>query len=275
MTIATRNRFIRLATLCAIAFLLMSAISVVLTVMHRSLPATPPGNRPIPLLDGWILTRYSPLASICAIAVFPALALAGLGYIMFAFEKTQTVEITFFAAAVFALSIESVRLFIPLYELWINAGFFAVTISRVVFFCRIFALLALLASGLFANTQTIQQIGPSIFLLAFFSFSLANSIPINSAGMESNFLVSAGYSAVLDLFFMLIGLLSTLSYLILGLTRGVKEYRAGALGILVLLVGYTLLLSCDSWVFLVAGTLLCANGAWLYLDRMHRYYLWQ
>lgn len=275
MTIATRNRFIRLATLCALAFLLMSAASVVLTVMHRSLPATPPGNRPIPTLDGFFLTPYSSLASICAIAIFPALALVGLGYILFAFEKTQTVEITFFAAAVFSLSIESFRLFIPLYELWLNAGFFTVAISRAVFFCRIFALLTLLASGLFANTQTIQQLGPSIFLLAFFSFSLANAIPINSAGLESNFLVAAGYSDILDLFFMMIGLLSTLSYLILGVTRGVGEYRAGAFGILVLLCGYTLLMACDSWLFLVAGTILCAYGAWIYLDRMHRYYLWQ
>lgn len=275
MTIASRNRFIRLATALALTLTIACIVGLILVAIRKSLPETTPGIRPFPFPDDFRIGKYSPVASIVSIGLFPLFALIGLGYVLFAFEKTQTVEITFFAACLFALSLEGFRILIPLYQLGTNSSFMAVTISRLTLFSRIFTILALLASGIFATGHTGQQLGSSLFLLAFFSFFLANAIPVNSSNMTSNFLISPGYAEMIYAFLAIIGTLAVLSYYIPGATKGNPEYRQAAGGIVLYLVGYTLLTMCDSWLFLSVGGALSMCGAGIYLDRMHRYYLWQ
>jgi hypothetical protein len=275
MTIATRNHFIRAATIVSFVLAAISVIGTIFILAHHGLPATEPGRRPIDALSGFFLTRWNPVATVAAIGIFPILSLAGLLYVLFAFEKTQTVEITFFAAAIFVLSLESLRIFVPLYGLWVHANFFSAAISRAVIFCRIFVLLALLASAIFTTGETIQQVGPSLFLLAFFSLSLANVMPINSGGMTSTFMIPTGFRGSLVSLLSLLGVLTLVSYLVLGKTRGIPEYGDSAGGIFLFLVGYALLALCDSWLFFAAGALLISVGSWVYLDRIHRYYLWQ
>lgn len=275
MTIATRNRFIRISTVISLVLVIITIVTIILLLVRNLLPNDAPGFRPVPLLDAFYLTPYSALASVAAIGIFPCFALAGLVYILFAFEKTQTVEITFFAACVFAVSLESIRLLIPLFELWIHADYFLIPISRFIFFSRMFTLLALLASGLFATGNTVQQLGPSIFLLAFISFGLSNTIPINSGSFSSNFLVASGYKEPITFFFLLIGILSALSYHILGKSRNIPEYSSASAGIVLILTGYSLLSACDSWLFFLCGSSLLFVGASFYLKPMHRFYLWQ
>ena len=265
MTIATRNHFIRAATIVSFVLAAISVIGTIFILAHHGLPVTEPGRRPIDALSGFFLTHWNPVATVAAIGIFPILSLAGLLYVLFAFEKTQTVEITFFAAAIF----------VPLYGLWIHANFFSAAISRAVIFCRIFVLLALLASAIFTTGETIQQVGPSLFLLAFFSLSLANVMPINSGGMTSTFMIPTGFRGSLVSLLSLLGVLTLVSYLVLGKTRGIPEYGDSAGGIFLFLVGYALLALCDSWLFFAAGALLISVGSWVYLDRIHRYYLWQ
>lgn len=275
MTIATRNRFIRIAALISLVLTIISIISVSMLIFQERLSETEPTVRTLPILSNFYLTPYNSAAAIASIGIFPLFTVIGLLYILFAFEKTQTIEITFFAACVFAVSFESTRLLIPLYQVDIYGNFFSISISRFVFFSRIFTMLTLLASAIFATGNTIQQIGPSIFLLAFFSLSLANSIPLNSETMSSNFLIASGYTKILVFFFALSGFLSALSYLILGKTRNIPEYSRAAGGIVLFLIGYTLLAVCDTWLFFVVGSGLLFWGASLYLKPMHRYYLWQ
>jgi len=275
MTIASRNRFIRLAAFVSLALLITSITSIVLVLVHNGLPAAPQGTRPFAILDKIKLTSYSSLASMVAIGLYPFYSLVFLLYILFAFEKTQTVEVIFFAAFAFSVSLEAFRIFIPLYQLWNNSSFYSVTVSRIAYCSRILTVLFLLSSSIFTTRKSIQQLGPIIFLLAFLAFTLANAIPANSGTISSNFLVTPGYSPMLNLFFLILEILCTISYLILGKTLGVKEYTQAAGGLILLLAGYTLLASCDTWVFLVSGIFLLFFGTRIYLDRMHRYYLWQ
>ena len=275
MTIASRNTFIRIGAVLSFALLVTSVVSAALVIMRHGLPEMPPGPRPLALLDHFPLTPWSPVASMAAIGVYPLFALLCLGYILFAFEKTQTVEITLFSACACAISLEAFRIFIPFYKLWIHTGFYAETVSRIAYFSRILALILLLASAIFTTGETIQQLAPSIFILAFFSFSLSNVIPVNTGSMLSCFTMEVGYGPMLNIFFFTFGLLSAVSYVILGKTRGVREYMFAAGGIVLFLAGYALLAMCDTWIFLLAGSALLFAGAGLYLDRIHRYYLWQ
>jgi hypothetical protein len=275
MTIASRNRLIRLATLMAFSLAITCIVGFLLILVRKDLPDSMPGNRPFPVPESLPFTKYSALASLVSIGLFPIFSLIALVYILFAFEKTQTVEITFFAVCAFAISLEGIRIVIPFYQLWLHPGFLSVTISRAILFSRIFTFLALLSSGIFATGHTPQQIGSSIFLLAFVSFSLSNAIPVNSGSMTSNFVVASGYTQTLNVFMGIIGFLAFLSYYIPGKTRGIPEYRQVSGGIILFLAGYMLLTVCDSWLFLVEGSVLLIFGAGVYLDRLHRYYLWQ
>jgi len=275
MTIATRNRFIRLAAGIALTLSATAVVLIIMILVQKRLPAGMPGMRQLPFVDGFFLTPYSARASIAAIGIFPIFSLAGLLYILFAFEKTQTIEITFFAACLFSVSAETFRLFIPYYQLWQNAEFLSVTISRAVLISRIFMLIALLSSGIFTTGQTVQQVGPSIFLLAFFSFSLSKAVPFNSGNLASNFFIAPGYGKMVMIIIIMMGVLAVLSYLIPGKLRAIPEYRQAAGGMALFLAGYLLLATCDSWAFFAAGSVLSLAGGGLYLDRLHRYYLWQ
>lgn len=275
MTIATRNRLIRTAIIASTIISAVAIICVGVLIAKNSLPHTVSGSRPLPGLDNFRLFPYSPIASLLALVFFPLFSVFFLIFLLFGFEKTQTVEITFFAASIFIVSLESLRLFIPLYQLQLSSGFFSMTISRISLFSRIFFILSLLASGIFSTGQTSQRLGSAIFLLLFVSFSLSNAIPVNSGNNTSNFLLLPGYQITLSYLFVILSLLIATSYIILGKSRSSKDYSLIALASILLLVGYSLLTLCDSWFFLIAGGVLFFYGNWMYLSRMHRYYLWQ
>lgn len=275
MTLATRNHFIRIATFIVLGFAILSIVAFILILSSNSKIPSLPHARTVPFLSNYYLTTYSATAAISAIILFPLLSFAGLIYILVAFEKTQTTEITFFAACIFTVALEGVRILIPLYSGWMNAGFFISTVSRTVLFCRLFTTLCLLSSIIFTTGQTAQQIGPAIFLIAFFSFSLVNVVPFNVQNLSTSYFVIPGYAQMIFLFIGVLGLLSSISYLVQGKVRNAKEYTRAAGGIIIILVGYSLLSFCDSWLFFGCGAALLVQGSWIYLKQIHRYYLWQ
>lgn len=275
MTLATRNNFIRIATLLVLVISVVCAAVFTVMLVRGSIPSVPDQTRPLAVLAVLPFTPYSPVAALAAISFLPLLSLAGLLYIMFAFEKTQTTEITFFAAGVFTLALEAFRIAIPFNELWMNTGFILAAISRIVLFCRLFIVLCLLSSILFTTGETTQQIGPAIFLTAFFSFSLVNAVPFNTDNLTTTWFVQPGYSGMMYLFLGILGLLAAISYRVQGRIKNAREYSKAAWGLLMLLSGYALLSVCDSWVLFGLGVLAIIEGAWRYLRQIHRYYLWQ
>lgn len=275
MTIAARNRFIRAALILALIFLVGSCAVAVIAFTGKTLPVSPPGTRPLALLARVPFTGYSAWASVLSIAVFPLFSAASLFYILITFEKTQTIELTFFAACAFAVALESFRLLIPLGELWANANAVSVDISRIALFSRLFAMLSVLAAIIFVTAENSQQTGAGIFILSFFAFTLAKAIPVNSVDLGSNFYVRNGYTASIEVFLTMLAILSVAGFLIQGITRVIPEYVRAAAGLALFLAGYGLLLACDAWVTLGAGTALFFGGARLYLKSLHSIYLWQ
>ncbi len=275
MTIAARNRFIRMGALVSLSLVVAASASIAYMTMKGTLPSAQPGPRGLAFLDGLFLTPFSPVAVALSAGVFPLFSLLCLGYVLFAFEKTQTIEITFFAAAAFSVSLEALRILVPLAGSFPISVASPVAVSRAILFCRVFASLALLASVIFTTGQTAQQLGASVFLIGFVSFSLVSAVPFNSTRLFSNYLVRPGFSVTLTAFLTVIGLLAVVSYLIQGKTRASPDYTAAGVALLSFLSGYAILSYCDSWAFLGAGGFLLFAGGWKYLDRIHRYYLWQ
>lgn len=273
MTLASRNNIIRIAAFLVLLLTVLSIIAMVVIYLRGfdSLPSA--GNRPpIPQFQ---LTPHAPAAALAGIVFFPVLSLVTLGYILFAFEKTQTTEITFFAAGLFSMALESFRIIIPLNEIWANTAFIVTAISRISLFCRLFTVLCLLSSVIFTTGQTSQQIGAAVFLTAFFSLSLVNAVPFNPVNLNTSYFIMPGYSGMIHLFLALLGILAVCSYLLQGKARNVEEYSRAAIGIVLLLAGYGLLTAADSWLIAAAGAASLSAGACRYLKQIHRYYLWQ
>jgi len=275
MTIAARNRFLRAGLILAIVMLALSCVAAVVVLTGGTLPAASPGTRPVPALDRLPFAPYSPVASLLSIAIFPLFSVVTLAFILFAFEKTQTIELTFFAATAFAIALESFRILIPLLELWANSNGYSVSVSRIALFGRLFAMLAALAGIIFVTGENAQQTGAAVFILAFFAFTLAKAIPVNSADMSSNFFVRNGYTAAIEVFLGALGFFSVLGYLMQGLTRGVPEYVKAAAGLAAFIAGYAILLGCDSWVAFAGGILALFLGTRLFVMSLHSLYLWQ
>lgn len=273
MTLASRNNVIRIATFMVLALTLLSLTVMVLLHLRglenlNVMKNRPPGPH-------FSLTPYAPAAVLAGIVVFPLVSLVTLGYILFAFEKTQTTEITFFAAGIFAIALESFRIIIPLNEVWANTTLIVTAISRIALFCRLFTVLCLLSSIIFTTGQTSQQIGAAIFLTAFFSLSLVNAVPFNAINSDTTYYIMPGYSRMIHLVLALLGVLAASSYRIQGSSRGIPEYSRAATGVLFILTGYGLLTVADSWIVTLCGAASLSAGSWRYLKQIHRYYLWQ
>ncbi len=275
MTIAARNRFIRIGALVSLFLVIATSASIAYMTLKGTLPSVRPGPRGFAFLDTFSLAPFSPAAVALSAGLFPLFSLLCLVYVLFAFEKTQTIEITFFAAAACSVSLEALRILVPLGETLAIAVASPVAVSRAILFCRVFSALSLLASVIFTTGQTAQQLGASVFLIGFVSFSLVSAVPFNATRLFSNYLVRPGFSVTITAFLSAIGLLAVASYLIQGKTRASSDYTAAGLALLSFLSGYAILSYCDSWAFLGAGGFLLFAGGWQYLNRIHRYYLWQ
>ncbi len=276
MTIATRNRFITVSVLFSILAVLASGTIVVRLLLDNTPPDPALFRRSTLAGLHELYPPYNHLPVLFSIVLFPFISLSGLLYILFGFEKTQSTEITFFATGILALSLESVRLLVPLYELWNHSSFYLLAITRVIIFSRIFVVLSFLCSILIATIQTAaQQIAGTIFILMFIAFSLANRIPLNTETISVLYVLQFGHEGMLYLVLALFGLTAILSYFFQGKTRGIPEYYGAGTGGGTFLCGYALLLISDAWLILAAGSILFVFGIRAYLRNMHRYYMWQ
>lgn len=275
MTIATRNRFISGALVLSGCIVAATIVCLVIILAHGINPENWMTYRPLFGISALNAFRYSPYATVAATTIMPISGLALLILILVYFEKTHTTEITFFAVFAFALTLESSRLLLPLYQHLIDSAFVAAVVTRIVFFSRFLTLMVLLAGAIFANGLLVQQIGPGLFLLAFFSLSLARAIPISAGIVESTFVAATGYTTAITVVQLVLGILSILSYLVLGYTRSIKEYHRAAFGMLLILAGYYFITRTDNWLMLLISLVLFCSGCWRYLISIHQHYLWQ
>jgi hypothetical protein len=95
MTLAARNNFIRIATLMILILSVVCIAAFIIMLVRGTIPSIPDQARPLGILATIPFMPHSPVAALAAISFLPLLSLTGLIYIMFAFEKTQTTEITF------------------------------------------------------------------------------------------------------------------------------------------------------------------------------------
>ncbi|MDR2898387.1 MAG: hypothetical protein LBU99_06175 [Spirochaetaceae bacterium] len=277
MTISSRNRI--LIGILAVSSILAAGILAggIITFLQTEFPiALPPSVlRWIPILDSFFLTPASFIPAILSLLVFGIYTPAALFFLYYQFEKTQAVEVIFFTGFLFACQLEGLRILIPLFGLEQTYPELLLTVCRVVFFARTFAILCFLFTSLFSASGLFQQAGKNIYFLIAVAILFSSLMPLNTERIASTFMVTYGYAHTYMIIRFVLFAVSILAFIITGKHRGLTEYTKAAYAGVVLLLGYGLLICTDNWVFLGAGTLLLTVGSRFFMRYIHKYYLWQ
>ena len=274
MTITARNRIIK-GGAAASALLSLFGLAVFILLCANAPTESPPDLIRIiglPALEAFSANLYAAAGAALALTVAGTIALLCV-YLLF--EKTPSIEITFFSAGLIAVSAECLRLLVPFFNIWNAQPFILIAVSRMVLFMRAFFVLSLLAGAAFSIEKTMQNSGVLLFFILAAAFFTAAGVPVNYAEPASAFFLMPGYSVMLTLIFALLIILSPFSFFLQAKAHHVPGYYKTAVGCLLLSAGWIMLGICDCWALLGVGFILFVAGASLYIHSLHRLYLWQ
>ena len=188
------------------------------------------------------------------------------------FEKTQAPDIVFFLLFLFACLCDTSSLLVPLFEISGSFSLFLLKLGNVHLFARLLAPMALMGNTVLSTDDFRQSTDRNSIILIIISMFFAEIIPLNTAVILPNFCISYGYVKAIRIFSLIICLVSTIS---LFCTNRKNEYKQiMTIGFLILCIGYTLIFYCFNIVTLAAGIIFLGSGTFLYLNEVHKHYLW-
>jgi hypothetical protein len=271
MTIKSRNILILLLLVTSLCLLLTDATLLFYNLYKGTLIAPDTFfDLKIPYL---FMKGYSFSAVILSLFIFLVYVSACIYYIYVQFEKTQSTEIIFFVLFLCGCLTESVRLYIPLFNLWHSLSTFLVFTGRLVLFGRTLAPLALLFDAVFSSIGQRQYVERNLIILLVVSIMMALLIPLDTAVVLPNCCVRWGEGRPFLIMRMLILIITAVSLFINSFTLGNKE--KAPYGFLSLAAGYEICCYASSYPSAVTGCILLYAGTVVYLGDLHRQYLWK
>jgi hypothetical protein len=211
-------------------------------------------------------------AGIGLCALYAAL---GLGFILYSFRKTVSAEIYFFSFWVLSVGLEVTRLVVFGLASGDGSVYWQIAASKALLFARYSGYLSLFMSGLYAAGFHNEKLGSVSAVILALSFALAAAMPINTGSFSPTLELLPGYAAFSDVLAVVVALVTVANYAYAASSTGEASYRLVALGAAVFLVGYRLLTTQWSPLAMIAGFVLLVAGSWLFVSRLHAYYLWQ
>jgi hypothetical protein len=201
-------------------------------------------------------------------------SLLSITLIYFFFEKTQSPEILFVAFFAASLSLEVLRLILPLGLIHEIPSLYLLVASRIILFGRYFGIFSLFAASVHAAGYQSQQQRNAIMIVVAAALFVALGSPIDTQTWDSSLTMPSGYTEMFRLVDVGILVITAASFFIAALPRGSREFIFIGAGSVLALLGRNILLGADTWAGLPTGLLLLAVGTWLVCTRLHRIYLW-
>lgn len=273
MTLKTRNTFIKVFLISSLVLLALT-LAVLLISLSRHSILTPPALR-IPAL-----LSHIPFAESSLIAVMLSFAVIIL-YVPFCFyilirffENTQTTEIIFFTGFLIACLAETARFITICLGLWQTFSNALIVVGNVVLFGRTLAPLSFLCASLFSETTQRQDIERNYIIMLVASVVFAAIIPMNTGRVTSTGFVTEGFIGLINIMRVLFFLTTFTTFFIHGIKKNSGEYKHLAYSSAIILIGYALIVNCDSFIFLISGTAALTAGTFRYLKFLHRLYMW-
>jgi hypothetical protein len=211
-------------------------------------------------------------AGIGLCALYAAL---GLGYILYSFRKTVSAEIYFYAFWVLSVGLEVLRLVLFTLAAGDGSGYWQIAVAKALVFARYSGYFSLFMSGLYAAGFHNEKLGTVSAILLALSFGLAVAMPIDTGSYAPTLELRPGYAPLNEGFTVIVALVTVANYVYAAHSTGEASYKLVALGAALFLVGHRLLTTQWNPLTMVAGFVLLVAGSWLYVSRLHTYYLWQ
>lgn len=225
---------------------------------------------PYTFLQNFFLTKYNFTAVIISIFLFLLYTTIVFLFINVEFEKTQSTEIIYFAVFLIGCVLESVRICIPLLNLWDSSIYFLMFCTRLIIFARTIAPLALLISVVCSATEYRQYVEQNLLLMTIVSIILALMVPVNSTQLLPTGCYPYNYGLLLRIILISLTFISQIFKNVINKTKGI----AMPLGMALLSIGYLMLLESYSYLFTGIGFTAIMTGTFIYLKDLHRQYLW-
>jgi hypothetical protein len=146
--------------------------------------------------------------------------------------------------------------------------------GRIILFGRIFGVLSLFASSVYAAGFQVQKQSHIILMIIIISMIIAAGIPIDALSWDSAVNIISGYSSMLFLAESGIFFFAIMSFFIAVYSRGEKEFTRIGIGSILLFFGRNMLLNCDAWIVLPIAIAILCYGTWHICSRLHQIYLW-
>jgi len=217
-------------------------------------------------------SHYLAAGGIGLCALYAALV---LGFILYSFRKTVSAEIYFFAYWVLSVGLEVLRLVV--FDLAAGGGsvYWQIAATKALLFARYAGYLSLFVSGLYAAGFRSEKLGSVAAVVLAISFGLATAMPINTGSFAATLELRAGYVELNSILVLVVAIVTVADYLYAAHSTRESSYRLIALGAGIFLVGHRLLTTQWNPFYMIAGFALLVVGSWLYVSRLHSYYLWQ
>jgi hypothetical protein len=198
-----------------------------------------------------------------------------LGGILASFKKTVSFEIFFFSFWVLSLGLESLRFLIVQFAALGEPSAWSILVTRIVIGGRIMGLLSFFVAGLYAAGFRNDKLGSAIGLLAVAAWALAYVMPIDTGVYETVMLMRPGYAGLAMALSAAVGLVTVANFFYAAVATGEASYRTVAFGAAAALIGQQLVVSQWNPIMMAVGAALLVFGSWLFVSRLHAYYLWQ
>lgn len=275
MTLQIRRRtyWILFGISCASSLLALSA-SAILAFK---------GNLPVFLIEQGIYSIHdffglrvpSHILSLMDVAALCGFAVIGQAFVLRSFKQTVSAEVFFFAFWMCCASFEALRPLRLVLALGGSADGVLAVVDKFYTGVKFFGFSCLFISGLFASGMRNEKQLSIVAVCAAISIALASRLPVNSGIWDRTLLFKVGYGNLINGFSFSIIIITIMNYLISTRVRGDRSFYYIALGIAASTAG-TFLLSKDiSPLASLLALLALGGGSWLFIKKLHSFYLWQ
>lgn len=215
-----------------------------------------------------------------SVAVFGAflpsvVSIAILVFILISFRKTVSIEIFYFSFWVVSLGFEPLRTAIYLMAARDSPDTLQILATKLLYGARYAGTLSLFISGIFATGLKHEKYGLNVLGILVIAGGLAALFPINTGTYLFTFELRPGYRSLNEWYFWCLSIASVLNFLAAARIRGERTFLVVGCGVALAVLGSRLLMTTWNPLTVGAGFILAAGGAWLFVSRLHDYYLWQ
>lgn len=222
----------------------------------------------------WEVTRFAALQSLAAAGLMGLLSTATGAVSLRLFRRVSSAEIYFMTLFVMSLSVETIRIGLPVFAVNEVPLFWGVVLTRIVLFGRFAGALALFTAGIYSAGADYPRIGTVTLLLATLSFLIVYFVPVDSERVNATFVHVVGNRESIDFLLAFLSAATIVNYLI-GWSRGHREHGgAVAIAVVAVVVGKELVLHVPSLLPLLVGVVLVVAGTVSFVLVNRSYFIW-